>query len=58
MHYGQVLADFNKVAQVSCRARLVIVVADDPCLAYLQRSGPGSAAPQGRSHHRDQQVLA
>lgn len=41
MHYGQVLADFNKVAQASCHARLVIVVADDRCLSYLQRSGRG-----------------
>jgi hypothetical protein len=39
MHYGQVLAAFNKVAQVSCQARLVIVVADDRYLSYLQRSG-------------------
>jgi hypothetical protein len=28
MHYGQTLADFNKIAQVTCKLRLVVVVAD------------------------------
>jgi hypothetical protein len=41
MHYGQVLADLNKVAQATCQARLVILVADDRYLSYLQRSGQG-----------------
>ena len=41
MHYGQVLADFNKVSQTSCQARYVILVADDRYLSYLQRSGHG-----------------
>ena len=41
MHYGQVLADFNKVAQVPCQARLVLIVADERYVSYLQRSGRG-----------------
>jgi hypothetical protein len=41
MHYGQVLADLNKVAQARCRTRLVILVADDRYLSYLHRSGQG-----------------
>ncbi len=39
MHYGQFLADFNKVAQVSCRLRLIVLVADDGYVRYIERSG-------------------
>ncbi len=53
MHYGQVLADFNKVAQVPCQAKLVVIAADErwrPMSAVYPRcSGPAaisaSAAP-------------
>jgi hypothetical protein len=39
MHYGQLLADFNKVAQAPSRLRLVVLVVDDGYLQYIQRSG-------------------
>lgn len=39
MHYGQLLADFNKVAQAPSGLRLVVLVADDGYLQYIQRSG-------------------
>ena len=39
MHYGQLLADFNKVAQAPSRLRLVVLVADDGYLQYIQQSG-------------------
>jgi hypothetical protein len=39
MHYGQLLADFNKIAQALCELRLIVLVADDGYLQYIQRSG-------------------
>lgn len=39
MHYGQLLADFNKLAQVPCRLRLFVLVADDGYVQYIERSG-------------------
>jgi hypothetical protein len=39
MHYGQLLADFNKVAQVPGRLRLVVLVADDGYVRYIKQSG-------------------
>jgi hypothetical protein len=39
MHYGQLLADFNKVARVRCRQRLVVLAADDGYLRYIEQSG-------------------
>lgn len=39
MNYGQALADFNKVAQVSCRLRLVVVVASERFVSHIKRSG-------------------
>jgi len=39
MHYGQLLADFNKVAQVPGRLRLVVLVADDGYVRYVGQSG-------------------
>lgn len=39
MHYGQLLADFNKVAQVRCRQRLIVLAADDGYLRYIEQSG-------------------
>lgn len=39
MHYGQLLADFNKVAQVPGRLRLIVLAADDGYLRYVERSG-------------------
>jgi hypothetical protein len=39
MHYGQLLADFNKVAQSPGRLRLVVLVADDGYFHYIERSG-------------------
>ena len=39
MHYGQLLADFNKVAQAPSGLRLVVLVVDDGYLQYIQRSG-------------------
>jgi hypothetical protein len=38
MHYGQ-LADFNKVVQVRCRQRLIVLAADDGYLRYIEQSG-------------------
>jgi hypothetical protein len=39
MHYGQLLADFSKVAQAPSRLRLIVLVADNGYLQYIQRSG-------------------
>jgi hypothetical protein len=39
MHYGQFLADFNKVVQVRCRRRLIVLAADDGYLRYIMQSG-------------------
>lgn len=39
MHYGQLLADFNKVAQAASRHRLIVLAADDGYVQYIQRSG-------------------
>ena len=39
MHYGQLLADFNKVAQVPGRVRLIVPAADDGYLRYVEQSG-------------------
>ena len=39
MHYGQLLADFNKVAQAPSGLRLVVLVVDDGYMQYIQRSG-------------------
>jgi len=39
MHYGQLLADFNKVAQVPGRLRLVVLVADQGYVRYVEQSG-------------------
>jgi len=39
MHYGQLLADFSKVAQAPSGLRLIVLVADDGYLQYIQRSG-------------------
>jgi hypothetical protein len=39
MHYGQLLADFNKLAQVPARLRLVVLAADDGYVRYVEQSG-------------------
>lgn len=39
MHYGQLLADFNKIVQVPGRLRLVVLAADDGYVRYVERSG-------------------
>jgi hypothetical protein len=39
MHYGQLLADFNKVAQVPGRGRLIVLAADDGYVRYIEQSG-------------------
>lgn len=39
--YGQVLADFNKVAREPATTRLVVVVADHDYVGYIERSGRG-----------------
>jgi hypothetical protein len=39
MHYGQLLADFNKVAQVHGRLRLIVLAADDGYVRYIEQSG-------------------
>jgi hypothetical protein len=39
MHYGQLLADFNKVAQLPGRLRLVVLAADDGYVRYVAQSG-------------------
>jgi len=39
--YGQILADFNKVARVKATNRLAIVVADRDYVGYIERSGRG-----------------
>lgn len=39
MHYGQLLADFNKITQVPARLRLVVLAADDGYVRYVQQSG-------------------
>jgi hypothetical protein len=39
MHYGQLLADFNKVAQVPARLRLIVLAADDGYVRYVEGSG-------------------
>jgi hypothetical protein len=39
MHYGQLLADFNKVAQTMAEFRLVVLAADDGYVQYIKRSG-------------------
>lgn len=39
MHYGQLLADFSKVALVPGRLRLVVLVADDGYVPYVEQSG-------------------
>ena len=43
MHYGQLLADFSKVAQVPGRLRLIVLAADDGYVRYIELSaGPSS----------------
>jgi len=37
--YGQLLADFSKVAQVPGRLRLVVLAADDGYVRYIEQSG-------------------
>ena len=39
MHYGQLLADFNKVAQIPSGLRLIVLAADDGYVQYIERSG-------------------
>jgi hypothetical protein len=39
MHYGQLLADFNKVTQVPARLRLIVLAADDGYVRYIEQSG-------------------
>lgn len=39
--YGQILADFNKVAREPARNRLAVVVADSDYVGYIERSGRG-----------------
>jgi hypothetical protein len=39
MHYGQLLADFNKVAQLPGRLRLVVLAADEGYMRYVVQSG-------------------
>lgn len=39
MHYGQLLADFNKVAHVPARLRLIVLAADDGYVRYIEQSG-------------------
>ena len=39
MHYGLLLADFNKVVQAPGRFRLIVLVADDGYVQYIERSG-------------------
>jgi hypothetical protein len=39
--YGQILADFNKVAREPASNRLVVVVADGDYVGYIERSGRG-----------------
>jgi hypothetical protein len=39
MHYGQLLADFNKVAQVPGRLRLIVLASDDRYVRYVKQSG-------------------
>ena len=39
MHYGQLLADFNKVAQVPGRLRLIVLAADRGYVRYVEQSG-------------------
>jgi hypothetical protein len=38
MHYGQLLADFNKVTQVAARLRLIVLAADDGYVRYVEQS--------------------
>jgi hypothetical protein len=39
--YGQVLADFNKIARVPATNRLMVLVADRDYVGYIERSGRG-----------------
>ena len=39
MHYGQLLSDFSKVAQVPGRLRLVVLAADDGYVRYIEQPG-------------------
>jgi hypothetical protein len=39
VHYGQLLADFNKITQVPARLRLVVLAADDGYVRYIGQSG-------------------
>jgi hypothetical protein len=39
MHYGQLLADFNKVARAPGRLRLIVLAADDAYVRYVEQSG-------------------
>lgn len=39
MHYGQLLADFNKVTEVPGRLRLIVLAADDGYMRYIEQSG-------------------
>ncbi|MGH3246632.1 MAG: hypothetical protein ACRDOI_10545 [Trebonia sp.] len=39
VHYGQLPADFNKVAQVPVRLRLIVLAADDGYMRYVHQSG-------------------
>jgi hypothetical protein len=39
MHYGQLLADFNKVTEVPVRLRLIVLAADDAYMRYIEQSG-------------------
>lgn len=38
-HYGQLLADFNKIAQLTSERRLVVLVTDEAAARHIQRSG-------------------
>jgi hypothetical protein len=38
MHHGQLLADFNKVAQVPSWLRLIVLAADDGYVRYIEQS--------------------
>jgi hypothetical protein len=39
MHYGQLLADFNKLAAAPAKLRLIVLVADNGYVQYIERSG-------------------
>jgi hypothetical protein len=58
MHYGQLLADFNKVAQVPARLRLIVLAADNGYVRYIEQSGRSVLPLKSGGNGTDHAVVA